>query len=164
MTELLREIAAGTARLDPRHPENGMVSGRRGSTPAHRQAPVNLNALSLTDRRTGVVAILSRWANRIRSERHLPVPSGRVVEVQGQRWVVVEPATIEGETAVLAEHWSWALQQPWGPEMVARLEELRDQLANGGRQVKVRVCPVCSLPVRLDRLVADHRECLMSDG
>ena len=162
MTDLLAEIAAGAARLDPRHPENGITSGRRGSTPAHGRTPVNLHAIALTDRRTGVVAVLNRWAQRVRVERDLPARASHAVDRNGRRWIVETPPTLQTESAVLAEHWEWAVAQPWGKEMVAALEELREQLDHGGRPVKVRICPVCGRPVRLDRLVAEHRACLMA--
>ena len=160
MSDLLSDIAAGTAALSTLRGERGAVDGRRTSTPLSRRSPADLDAIVLRDRRTGVVAVLARWADRVRAEKPVHEPRHRVVELGGQRWVVNEPPTIESESALLARHWAWAERQTWGPAMVAELETLREQLANGGRPVKVRPCPVCGEPVRVDRFVVEHRSCI----
>jgi hypothetical protein len=160
VSDLLADITLGTAALSSHRGERGVVDGRRTSTPLSRRSPADLDAIVLRDRRTGVVAVLGRWADRVRVERPVREPRHRVVVLGGQRWIVQEPRTIESESQVLAFHWAWAERQPWGPDMVAELETLREQLANGGRPVKIRPCPVCNLPVRVDRFVVEHRECI----
>lgn len=135
---LLGEIASLTAQLDARRGERGMVEGKRTSTPVSRRAPVDLDVL---DAQAQSRQVLHRWAMRIQAE-HVPRSPWR------------PPAR------VLREHWDWAVEQPWGPAMVADLEVLRDRLANGGRTVRLIPCPVCRLPVRVDTFAADHRECI----
>lgn len=122
-----------------------MVEGRRTSTPVSRRAPADLDVLVLTDPRTGVLAVLSFWAGRVRWGKGIVRPERR---------------TIDTEAGLLSDHWSWALWQPWGPRMVEELEVLASKLHEHRYGVPVRPCPVCGEPVRLDRFVTEHRICL----
>jgi hypothetical protein len=137
--QLLTEVTVLAASLNTERGERGMVHGRRTSTPASRRSPVDLDAL---DAQREAQVTLRRWADRV-CRAHV-------------RHCWEDPSA----PAVLRDHWDWAVAQPWGPAMVAELEALRARLANGGRPVRVIVCPVCSLPTRLDRLVVEHRSCL----
>lgn len=122
-----------------------MVSGKRTSTPLSRRAPADLDVLVLTDPRSGALATLMHWANRIRHERRLPR---------------VPRHTLQSEAAVIEAAWSWALLQPWGPRMAEELVALADRLHEVRFGVPVKPCPVCGLPVRVDRFAAEHRACL----
>lgn len=148
MTDLARYIADGMESLDPRRRERGMIEGRWTSTPASRRSPVNLDVLVLTDRRTGALAVLTHWAGRIRHEHpaHPPHPRQKSVRT---------------EAGLLGVYWRWALQQPWAADMLRELTELADIIHEVRHGVPVRPCPVCKLPVRVDRIVAEHRECLL---
>jgi hypothetical protein len=144
---LLGYIADGLGELDPVRGERGMVDGRRTSTPVSRRAPVDLDVLGLLDRRTGALATLMHWAGRVRREQRLPrIPAH----------------TVTTESALLTEHWSWAVSQTWGPQMVAELTALADTIHEVRYGVPVRPCPVCHEPVRVDRFTIEHRACLNS--
>lgn len=147
MTRILADIVTGAAELDPQRRERGMSDGRWTSTPASRRAPVNLDVLVLTDRRTGVLAVLMHWAGRIRHEHpsHPPRPAQHSVRT---------------EAGVLGVYWRWALEQPWAPDMLAELTELADTIHEVRFGVPVRPCPVCREPVRVDRFATEHRACL----
>lgn len=142
---LLRDILAGMAGLDPRRGERGMVEGKRTSSPLSRRAPADLDVLVLTDPRSGALATLMHWANRIRHARNLPRPAGH---------------TLQTESEVIEASWSWALVQPWGPRMAEELVALADRLHEVRYGVPVRPCPVCSEPVRVDRFAVEHRACI----
>lgn len=161
---LLDGIADGHRRLvsGAQRGERGMVHGRRTSTPLDRRAPADLDAIVLTDRRTGVAAVLAQWADRIRREKPVPGPPKRAIRRDHRIYVIEQAPTVDSEMAVLREHWDWALAQPWGKDMLSALEELSDQLAHGGRRVPLRHCPVCNGLVRLDRIVTEHRSCLLT--
>lgn len=140
----LRDILDGMAGLD-RRGERGMVAGKRTSTPLSRRAPTDLDVLVLTDPRSGALATLMHWAGRIRHERKLPR---------------IPRHTLVSEAETIGENWSWALQQPWGPRMADELLSLADRLHQVRYGVPVRPCPVCKLPVRVDRFAIEHRECI----
>lgn len=160
---LLADIAIGAATLDPTRRSLGAGDGRGASMPASRRSIANDDVLVLTDRRTGVVAVLHRWADRIRTEKPLPPPVMQIVSTRSRLWSVVPPATISSELAVLDEHWAWALQQAWAEEMVADLEDLRDKiLSAAGVMVHLVPCPVCGILTRLDEFVTIHRDCLLA--
>lgn len=144
---LLADITDGFESLDPRRRERGLTDSRWSSTPVNRRAPVNLDVLVLTDRRTGVLAVLMHWASRIRFEHpdKPPHPPQRSVRT---------------EATLLGLYWRWALDQPWGDDMVAELTELSGVLHEVRFGVPIRPCPVCREPVRLDRFVAEHRSCI----
>lgn len=142
---LLGDILAGMAGLDTRRGERGMVEGRRTSTPLSRRAPIDLDVVSLTDPRSGALATLMLWAGRIRHGRNLPR---------------IPRHTLQSEAECIGENWSWALLQPWGPEMAEQLVALADRLHEVRYGVPVRPCPVCGLPVRVDRFAVEHRACL----
>lgn len=133
------------AGLDPERGERGMVDGRRTSTPVSRRAPVDLDALVLQDPRSGTLAVLREWGARIRWEQRI---AGGKVRTMGM------------EASLIAEHWEWAVRQPWGPQMVAQLGALADRLYEVRHGVKLRACPVCGGLVRLDRIVSEHRDCI----
>lgn len=143
MTGLLADIAADSRFLDPRRGERGMVHGRRSSTPVSRRAPADLDALVLTDPRTGVLATLMHWANRVRYELRLPRPAGH---------------TIRTEVEVLSDHWAWATAEL--PGLEESLASLRDVLYEFRHGAKLRRCPVCGEPVRIDRFSIEHRTCI----
>jgi hypothetical protein len=142
---LLTDIADEAHGLDPQRGERGHRSGRYSSTIASRQAPANLDAIVLTDPRTGVLATASHWAGRIRWHHRL-LPEAR--------------RSVTTELALISEHWDWALQQSWGPQMVDELTSLRDALYYVRHGVPLRMCPVCGEPVRVDRFVREHRACI----
>jgi hypothetical protein len=142
---LLSDIADEAHGLGPERGERGPSNGRYSSTLASRQAPANLDAIVLRDPRTGVLAVTSHWAGRIRWHRGLDRAQSRSVTT---------------ETALIAEHWDWACEQPWGPQMVTELTELRDALYHARHGVHLRMCPVCGEPVRVDRFVSEHRDCI----
>lgn len=142
---LLGAILDGMSGLDPRRGERGMVDGRRTSTPLSRRAPVDLDAVGLTDPRSGALATLMFWAGRIRFERRLPR---------------VQRHTLQSEAEVIEVAWDWALQQPWGGQMATELAALESRLHQVRYGVPVRPCPVCRLPVRVDRFSVEHRACL----
>jgi hypothetical protein len=142
---LLTDIVTDAAGLDPRLGERGMVEGRRSSSPVSRRAPVDLDVLGLTDHRTGVLSVLMFWAGRIRWELKLPRPRLH---------------SMATEVEVLTDHWAWALEESWGPQMATELTSLRDAVYEARHGVKIRPCPVCSEPVRVDRFVAEHAECI----
>lgn len=144
---LLADIVTALAELGTERTERGMVSGRRASTIAARQAPANLDVLVLRDPRTGALATLLHWGGRVRQER--PVVDGR-------------RRSVGTEIGILAEHWEWALEQSWGPQMVQDLNALWDLIHVARYGVPVRPCPVCGEPVRVDRFVIEHRACLDS--
>jgi hypothetical protein len=105
--------------------------------------------------------VLNRWAERIRKDRLLPLQPRQIVSTRGRLWMALPPVTIDTELAVLDEHWQWAVGQPWGEQMVAELETLRNQiLSAAGIPVHVVECPVCGVLTRLDEFVAIHRDCL----
>lgn len=141
---LLGDILDGMAGLAPRG-ERGMVAGRRTSTPLSRRAPADLDVLVLTDPRSGALATLMFWAGRIRHGRNLPRPSSH---------------TLVSEAEVIETSWTWALVQPWGPKMAEELVALADRLHEVRFGVPVKPCPVCTLPVRVDRFATEHRACL----
>lgn len=141
----LIDILDGMAGLDVHRGERGMVSGKRTSTPLSRRAPADLDVLVLTDPRSGALATLMHWAGRIRHGRKLP----RVAQ-----------HTLQSEANVIGANWPWALVQPWGPQMAEELVALANRLHEVRYGVPVRPCPVCSLPVRVDRFAAEHRACL----
>jgi hypothetical protein len=144
----LSDIAEGMAQLDPVLGERGATTGRWTSTPISRRSPVNLDVLVLTDRRTGALAVLTHWAGRIRHEHpHHPSPPRQ--------------KSVRTEAGLLGVYWCWALEQPWAPDMLGELNELADTIHEVRHGVKVRPCPVCGLPVRVDRIVAEHRSCLI---
>jgi hypothetical protein len=145
LPEVVTDIVAGLDALDPRRRERGLSDGRWTSTPASRRAPVNLDVLVLTDRRTGVLAVLMHWAGRIRHAQRLPHPRTK---------------SVRSEAAVLGVYWRWALEQPWGPDMLDELAVLSGAIHVVRFGVPVRPCPVCREPVRLDRFVAEHRSCI----
>jgi hypothetical protein len=122
-----------------------MVEGRRTSSPLSRRAPADLDVLVLTDPRTGVLAVLSHWAGRIRW--------GRGIEGGKFRTRAVEAALIR-------DNWDWAMRQPWGGKMYVELEALASRLHEHRYGVPLRPCPVCGELVRLDRFVTEHRECI----
>jgi hypothetical protein len=162
-TGLLDAIASGTARLDPQRRVQATGS-RGGSMPASRRSIANDDVLVLTDRRTGVVAVLNRWAEKIRQGLPLPLQPRQIVSTRGRLWMALPPVTIETELAVLDEHWQWAVQQPWGEKMVSDLEALRDAILSAtGMTVRLIECPVCGMPSRIDEFVANHRDCLSQD-
>jgi hypothetical protein len=136
---LLDEIAALTAQPAERG-ERGMVDGRRTSTPVSRQAPADLDKI---DADLHARAIMRKWA-------------AQIIEVRGYsrtfHWA--EPVKM------IQHHWQWAVAQPWGPAMVAELEQVRENLANGGRSIPVVPCPVCNELVRIDEIVTEHRACI----
>jgi hypothetical protein len=142
---LLRDIADEAHGLDPLRRERGTSVGRWSSTIAARQAPVNLDAIVLRDPRTGVLAVVSHWAGRIRWHYRLPPVPRRSVTTEIQ---------------VLAEYWDWALRQPWGGRMLDELLSLREMLHQVRYGVPLRLCPVCGEPVRIDRFVVEHRACI----
>lgn len=142
---LLDDILTDSAQLDPRRGERGMVEGRRTSAPLSRRAPADLDVLVLTDPRTGVLAVLMHWAGRIRWEKKMASPP--------QRSRLTESTTIR-------RYWDWSMRQPWGGEMFDQLAALAGQLHEYRYGTPVRPCPVCGEPVRLDRFVTEHRECL----
>ena len=142
---LLADIVTGIAALDPERRERGMTLGRWSSTPLSRRSPVNLDVLVLTDRRTGVLAVLTHWAGRIRHAQKLPHPSSK---------------SVRSEAAVIGVYWRWALAQTWGGDMLDELRALSGAIHEVRYGVPVRPCPVCREPVRLDRFVAEHRTCL----
>lgn len=144
--DLLDDIVSGMSGLDPQRGERGMVEGRRTSTPVSRRAPADLDVLVLTDPRSGALATLMHWAGRIRFE-HLG----------GAR---ITRHTLHTESWCIGANWSWAVAQPWGAQMVAELEELRNRLHAVRYGVPLRPCPVCRLPVRLDRFAIEHRACV----
>jgi hypothetical protein len=141
-------IADGMAGLDPVRRERGYTTGRWSSTPISRRSLVNLDVLVLTDKRTGALAVLTHWAGRIRHEHpsHPPHPRQKSVRT---------------EAGLLGVYWRWALQQPWAVDMLDELTELADTIHEVRYGVAVRPCPKCRLPVRVDRLVAEHGECLL---
>ena len=141
---LLGDILADMAGIAPRG-ERGMVAGRRTSTPLSRRSPTDLDVLVLTDPRSGALATLMFWAGRIRHERNLPRPSGH---------------TLQSEAEVIEASWAWALVQPWGPRMAEELVELAQRLYEVRFGVPVKPCPVCGLPVRVDRFATEHRACI----
>lgn len=141
----LADILDGMAGLDVHRGERGMVSGRRTSTPLSRRAPADLDAIVLTDPRSGALATLMHWAGRIRHELKM----SRVAQ-----------HTLQTEAEVIAGAWSWALVQPWGAQMAEELVALADRLHEVRYGVPVRPCPVCELPVRVDRFAIEHRACL----
>ena len=147
MTALPEYISQGMADLDPVHRERGTVQGRWTSTPISRRSPVNLDVLVLTDRRTGALAVLTHWAGRIRHEH----PSHPATPVQ---------KSVRSEAGLLGVFWRWALAQPWAGEMLAELNALADTIHEVRHGVKVRPCPHCGEPVRVDRIVAEHGGCL----
>jgi hypothetical protein len=122
-----------------------MVAGKRTSSPLSHRAPADLDVLVLTDPRTGVLAILSFWAGRIRWGKHIP---GGKLRTRG------------AEAALIRENWDWAMRQPWGHQMHEELRLLASKLHEHRFGTPVRPCPVCGEPVRLDRFVTEHRECL----
>lgn len=142
---LLGDILADSAGLTPQRGERGMVEGRRTSTPLSRRAPADLDVLVLTDPRTGVLAVLSYWANRIRWGKGIADGRGR---------------SITTESALITRHWDWAMRQSWAGDMLVELEALASKLHEHRYGVAVRPCPVCGEPVRLDRFVTEHRGCL----
>lgn len=145
---VVADILAGAASLeglDPQRRERGLNGGRWTSTPISRRSPVNLDVLVLTDRRTGVLAVLMHWAGRIRYEQRLPRPKTR---------------SVRSEAAVLGVYWRWAMSQPWGGEMLDELTTLSGALHEVRFGVPVRPCPVCHEPVRMDRFAAEHRACI----
>lgn len=143
--DLLAGILDGMAGLDSHRGERGMVEGRRTSTPLSRRAPADLDALDLTDPRSGALAKLMHWAARIRFERRLPR---------------VQRHTLQSEAFCIGANWSWALEQPWGSRMIAELAALESRLHQVRYGVPVRPCPVCGEPVRVDRFAVEHRACL----
>lgn len=145
MGGLLADILTDSAHLDPRRGERGPVEGRRTSTPLSRRAPADLDVLVFTDPRTGVLAVLMHWAGRIRWEHGMYGGKLR------------SRAT---EAAIISRYWDWAMRQPWGGQMHAELSSLADRLHEHRFGTPVRPCPVCDLPVRLDRFVTEHRECI----
>lgn len=122
-----------------------MVEGRRTSTPLNRRSPADLDLVVLTDPRTGVLAVLSHWAGRIRHGKR--VANGHL----HSRAV---------EAALIREHWDWAMRQPWGGQMYSELMALADRLHQHRYGAPVRPCPVCGEPVRVDRFVTEHRACI----
>lgn len=159
MDELLQRVLDGAAKLDIQRAERGMAEGRWSSTPVSRRAPVDLDAVVLTDRRTGIVAVLHRWADRVRAERGIAVARRRV-GYDGALWFVQGAPTLESESRLLSEHWQWATEQSWGGEMTAELAGLLEAIEHGGRKVRLILCPVCDRPVRADTFARDHRACL----
>jgi hypothetical protein len=157
---ILAALVEGARMLDPQRRERGMVHGRRTSTPLSRRAPADLDAIVLTDRRTGVVAVLNRWAERIRREHRLALPLHAVVRHDGETWLVQDAPTLESESAVLAEHWSWASRQPWFQKMLDDLADLLDLMSHGQRRLHLIDCPVCGEPVDADTFGIDHRACI----
>lgn len=141
----LADILADAGHLDPRRGERGMVEGRRTSTPMSRRAPVDLDLIVLTDPRTGVLAVLSHWAGRIRW--------GKGIEGSKFRSTGIE-------AGIIREHWDWAMRQSWGGQMHAELLVLADRLHQHRYGVPVRPCPVCGEQVRVDRFVTEHRACI----
>jgi hypothetical protein len=107
--------------------------------------------LVLTDRRTGALAVLTHWAGRIRHEHPNHPAHPRMKSVRT-------------EAGLLGVYWRWALQQPWAGDMLAELNDLADTIHEARFGVVVRPCPVCREPVRVDRIVAEHRACLAVDG
>ena len=144
-SDLLRDILVDSDHLDPRRGERGMTHGRRTSTPLSRRAPVDLDVLVLTDPRTGVLAVLTFWASRIRWAKKMQPPQRRTASSEGD---------------LLRRYWDWAMRQPWGGQMHQELEEMAGRLHEHRYGVPVRPCPVCREPVRVDRFVTEHRECL----
>lgn len=142
---VLDDIVAGFSELDPRRGERGMVAGKRTSTPLSRRSIVNLDVLSLTDRRTGALAVLMFWAGRVRRDFGIP----RIAE-----------HTVATEAYLLGLWWEQALTRPWGPDMAAEVAALADSVHEARYGVKVRPCPACGEPVRVDRLLAEHGECV----
>lgn len=128
-----------------------MTEGRWASTPVSRRSIVNLDVLVLTDRRTGVLAVLTHWAGRIRHEHpifhDLPHPKLK---------------SVRSEAAVLGVYWRWALAQSWGSDMLDELTALSLAIHEVRFGVPVRACPICREPVRLDRFVAEHRTCIQT--
>lgn len=160
-TKILVQLVEGAQALDARRAERGMVHGRRTSTPLSRRAPADLDAIVLTDRRTGVVAVLHRWADRVRQEAPAScLPAPRRVRMNGAEWTVEDAPTLDSEAAVLAEHWEWVTAQDWAADMLGELADLLVLLDHGGRRVHLVTCPVCGYPVDADTFVRDHRACL----
>lgn len=96
---------------------------------------------------------MKRWADQIRVEiGDLPPPSSG--------WKVRRSETVEELTGVLVKHWPWASQQPWFGRMEADLLELLEQIEQARLMAPIRVCPVCGIPVRVDRYIAEHRACI----
>lgn len=143
--DLLGDIVAGMSGLEPQRGERGMVEGRRTSTPLSHRAPADLDVIVLTDPRSGALATLMFWAGRIRHGRKMPRAPRH---------------TLQSEARCIAASWSWAVDQPWGEQMVAELEALRGRLYEMRYGVPMQPCPVCRLPVRLDRFAIEHRACL----
>jgi hypothetical protein len=146
VTALPEYISESMEQLDPVLGERGATVGRWTSTPVSRRSPVNLDVLVLTDRRTGALAVLMFWANRVRFEQKISRPREH---------------TVKSEAGILGVYWRWALSRPWAPDMLAELNDLADTIHEVRHGVKVRPCPVCGLPVRVDRIVAEHRSCLV---
>lgn len=142
---LLDAILDGMAGLDPRRGERGMVDGRRTSTPLSRRAPVDLDAVGLTDPRSGALAVLMFWAGRIR---------------HGRKLSRVQRHTLQTEAFCISANWLWAVSQSWGEQMIAELAALESRLHQVRYGVPVRPCPVCGEPVRVDRFAIEHRVCL----
>jgi hypothetical protein len=147
VTDLVTYISEGMDGLDPVRRERGSTVGRWSSTPISRRSPVNLDVLVLTDRRTGALAVLTHWAGRIRHEHPNRPPHPRLKSVRT-------------EAGLLGVYWRWALDQPWAADMLTELTELADTIHEVRFGVVVRPCPACGLPVRVDRIVAEHRACL----
>jgi hypothetical protein len=97
-------------------PDEGNVRGRRIDAPA----PVRLEVVALTDRRTialddadppPVLAIVESWARLVREERALASPLVR--------------ATLIGEVGFLLAHHGWVCAQPWVDDYAAELRRAR---------------------------------------
>lgn len=140
---LITDLFEDSQGLDVVRRERG--ANRSVSSIASQRSPANLDAIALTDPRTGVLAVASHWAGRIRwHHRLLPEPRRSVTT----------------ELTLIAEHWDWAVGQPWGEKMVEELTSLRDALYHARHGVHLRRCPVCDEPVRVDRFVREHGACI----
>lgn len=143
--DVLADIVAGMGELDPQRRERGMSEGRWSSTPVSRRSPVNLDVLSLTDRRTGALATLMYWAGRLRRDFDIPrIPAH----------------TIRSEALILSMWWDQAVRRPWGPQMVTEITALADTVHEVRFGVPVRPCPACGEPVRVDRVASEHGDCV----
>lgn len=150
--EYLADVQAEAGAVDAA-PSLAVSYEPGGGAPAFEQVPVRLDAVALTDTRHGLglhelpddrhaagsvpaaLAVLRRWADVVRTRRHLAPPRRR---------------TLAGERLFLATHLAWCAEQAWAGELYRAVRELRAalQAVNGTSDDR-------PLPGRCPWLVAD---------